>query len=79
MASACTRSMAFKITSAGSDLWITPRAPARTACSRRQGREGRSDEYRRLARQLRHKVKPAFAAKVEIEQNDVRPVLFHGR
>ena len=37
------------------------------------------DEYRRLARQLRHKVKPAFAAKVEIEQNDVRPVLFHGR
>ena len=37
------------------------------------------DEYRRLARQLRHKIKPTFAAKVQIEQHDVRPVLLHGR
>jgi hypothetical protein len=32
-----------------------------------------------LARQVRQEIKPAFAPKFEIEHNDVRLVLFHGR
>jgi hypothetical protein len=37
------------------------------------------NEHCRLAREVGQKIESAFAAKVEVEQDDMRPVLFHGR
>jgi hypothetical protein len=37
------------------------------------------DEYHRLACQVRQEIKPAFTAKVQVEQGHMRPIFFHGR